>query len=119
MPKKYSCQCHCGAVQFTIELPNNKIEPLRCNCSLCTKKNALMQPVPISALNITQGADNLTLYQWNKKIAKHYFCKTCGIYTHHQRRSDPSLYGVNIACINKIDLSEHTIFTQVDGASLN
>lgn len=78
-----------------------------------------MQPVPISALNITQGADNLTLYQWNKKIAKHYFCKTCGIYTHHQRRSDPSLYGVNIACINKIDLSEHTTFTQVDGASLN
>lgn len=77
-----------------------------------------MQPVPIIALIITHGADNLALYQWNKKIAKHYFCKTCGIYTHHQRRSDPSLYGVNIACINDIDLSAHTEFTQVDGASL-
>ena len=78
-----------------------------------------MQPLPISALTIIQGADNLILYQWNKKIAKHYFCKTCGIYTHHQRRSDPSLYSVNIACIDNINLSEHTEFTHVDGASLN
>jgi hypothetical protein len=83
------------------------------------KKNAFMQPVPLSALTIIQGASDLTLYQWNKKIAKHYFCKNCGIYTHHQRRNDPSFYSVNIACINDIDLSAYTEFTSVDGASLD
>jgi len=42
---------------------------------------------------------------WNTKIAKHYFCSICGIYTHHQRRSVPTEYGFNLACIEGIDLS--------------
>ncbi|NBU89174.1 MAG: GFA family protein, partial [Betaproteobacteria bacterium] len=37
----------------------------------------------------------LRLYQFNTKIAKHYFCSNCGIYTHHQRRSFPDQYGYN------------------------
>jgi hypothetical protein len=78
-----------------------------------------MQAVPKQSLTITQGAENLTLYQWNKNIAKHYFCKTCGIYTHHQRRSDPTLYAVNIACINAIKLSDYNDYQQVDGASFS
>jgi len=45
----------------------------------------------------------LTLYQWNTFTAKHYFCRVCGIYTHHQRRSDPTQYGFNVACIEGVD----------------
>jgi hypothetical protein len=32
-------------------------------------------------------------------VAKHWFCSICGSYTHHQRRSDPTTYGVNVACL--------------------
>jgi hypothetical protein len=53
----------------------------------------------LADIEFTQGADNLTLYQFGTGTAKHYFCKTCGIYTHHQRRSDPSLFGINVACL--------------------
>jgi len=62
-----------------------------------------MAGVPLDRLRVLKGADNLTLYQWNTGIAKHYFCKTCGIYTHHQRRSNPNEYAVNIACLDGVD----------------
>ena len=41
----------------------------------------------------------LSCYQWNTKVAEHYFRKTCGIYAHHKRRSNPNQYGINIACL--------------------
>ncbi len=50
-------------------------------------------------ITYTAGADNLTLYQFNTKVAEHYFCKTCGIYTHHNRRSNPQEAGINLACL--------------------
>ena len=50
-------------------------------------------------LEIRQGADFLTLYQFNTRTAKHYFCSKCGIYTHHRRRSNPDQYGVNAAIL--------------------
>ena len=45
----------------------------------------------------------LALYQWNTMIARHYFCKICGIYTHHQRRSNPNEFAFNVACIEGVD----------------
>ena len=73
----YNGSCHCGAVRFTVEgeIP----EAYTCDCSLCAKKNALMANVHESRLKITSGEDKLGLYQWNSRIAKHYFCTQCGI----------------------------------------
>lgn len=71
----------------------------------------------LSDLTILAGADNLTLYQVNTRTAKHWFCRTCGIYTHHQRRSNPQEYGVNLACLSGIspfDLAEVPV---VDGVA--
>ena len=62
-----------------------------------------MAAVPLESLRVTRGADNLGLYQWNTKTAKHYFCQTCGIYTHHARRSNPNEYGVNVGCLDEVD----------------
>jgi hypothetical protein len=95
--------CHCGAIAFEVELTNGLEDLRRCNCSLCRRKGAVMASVPVDRLRVVKGADQLSLYQWNTKTAKHYFCKVCGIYTHHQRRSDPSLYGFNVACIDGVD----------------
>jgi hypothetical protein len=110
--------CHCGAVEFEVKLTNGLENVRRCNCSLCRRKGALMAGVPLSGLRVTKGEDALTLYQWNTKIARHYFCKYCGIYTHHQRRSDPAWYGFNIACIDDVDLSSYGTVPVGDGASM-
>ena len=96
-------RCHCGAVEFQVTLENGFQNLRRCNCSLCRRKGAVMASVPLAGLKVTKGEDFLTLYQWNTKTARHYFCKVCGIYTHHQRRSVPTEYGFNVACIDRVD----------------
>lgn len=109
--------CHCGAVKFEVNTP---VSPAaRCNCSLCRRKGALMTP-PFTAdqLTIRQGEDALTLYQFNTRVAKHFFCKHCGIYPFHQTRKDPKLWRVNIGCLEGVD--PYTLDAGLsDGASLS
>ncbi len=95
--------CHCGAVRFEVDLEDGLSNLRRCNCSLCRRKGAIMAGVPLARLRVTAGADKLTLYQWNTHTARHYFCSVCGIYTHHQRRSNPNEYGFNVACLDGVD----------------
>ncbi|MEJ0058876.1 MAG: GFA family protein [Terricaulis sp.] len=97
----YSGSCHCGAVQFEIDAEITEITT--CDCSLCAKKNALMTQVHESQLAIRAGEDALTLYQWNTHIARHYFCRVCGIYPFHRKRSAPDHYGVNVRCLADFD----------------
>ena len=109
--------CHCGAVKFQVTTP---VAPAgRCNCSLCRRKGALMTPpFEASQLTITQGEDALTLYQFNTRVARHFFCKHCGIYPFHQTRRDPKLWRVNIGCLEGID--PYTLDAGLaDGASLS
>lgn len=96
-------QCHCSSVKFTVRLENGLIEPRRCNCSMCRRRGAVVASVELKDLSITEGEDVLSLYQFNTNTAKHYFCSRCGIYTHHQRRSNPALYAFNIACLDGVD----------------
>ncbi len=109
--------CHCGAVVFEVDLEDGLQNLRRCNCSLCRRKGAIMASVPVQKLKVVAGEDQLSLYQWNKKIARHYFCKHCGIYTHHQRRSNPAEFGFNVACIEGIDPFELEDVGKNDGAS--
>ena len=75
-----------------------------------------MAGVTLDRLRITRGEDKLSLYQWNTKIAKHYFCSICGIYTHHQRRSVPTELGFNLACIEGIDMASIEAIGASNGA---
>ncbi|MBX2869588.1 MAG: GFA family protein [Acidiferrobacterales bacterium] len=112
--------CHCGAVEFQVQLENGFEQLRRCNCSLCSRKGAIMAGVPISALAVTKGEQHLSLYQWNMKIAKHYFCKHCGIYTHHQRRSNPNEFGFNVACIEGVKVEDFVDVEMMgDGRSMS
>jgi hypothetical protein len=96
-------RCHCGAIEINIKFDNGLENIRRCDCSLCRRKGAVMAAIALPKLTVIKGLDNLSCYQWNTKVAKHYFCKTCGIYTHHKRRSNPNQYGINIACIDGVD----------------
>jgi hypothetical protein len=94
----HSGACHCGAVRFTVELPAVP-RGARCDCSICSIKGAVTVGAAIEALEVIEGADKLSCYQFNTRVAKHWFCSICGSYTHHQRRSDPTTYGINVACL--------------------
>ena len=112
-------RCHCGAVEFEVTLESGLGPAIRCNCSLCRRKGIVMGGVPLDSLQVTKGADKLTLYQWHTNTARHFFCSICGIYTHHQRRTDPTRYGFNIACIDDVDPYALEEVTIVDGASMS
>jgi hypothetical protein len=100
--KEISGACHCGTVRFRVRLMDGLRAPRRCNCSLCRMRGAVAVSAKAGDLEVTSGAEALTLYQFNTGTAKHYFCSRCGIYTHHQRRSDPSQLGVNVACLDGV-----------------
>ena len=106
--------CHCQAVAFMFDAELDEL--IRCNCSLCSKRNALMATVPRERFHITHGQDALRLYRWNSGIAQHYFCGTCGIYVYHQRRSNPEFLSVNAYCIDSVDAAALPV-REVDGKS--
>ncbi len=112
-------QCHCGSVVFEFDLDAGEPDLRRCNCSLCRRKGAIMLTVTLGDFRIVRGAELLSLYQWNHKIARHYFCSVCGIYTHHQRRSNPLEIGVNVGCLEGVDLAEFHTDNLGDGASMS
>jgi hypothetical protein len=62
-----------------------------------------MAALPLSGLRILKGQQVLRLYQFNTMTAKHYFCSNCGIYTHHQRRSNPDQYCYNVGCLDDVN----------------
>lgn len=96
--------CHCGAVELAVTLAEGGLATARrCDCSFCRRRGAIAVSVPLSGLAIVTGKENLTLYEWGTQTAKHWFCKTCGIYTHHRRRSNPNEYGVNAACLDGLN----------------
>ena len=96
--------CHCGAVEAEINVSDKLEKVLRCNCSICKRKGAIMSMVKNEDFKITKGEDKLRLYQFHSKVAKHYFCSNCGIYTHHNPRSNPTMTGFNVGCIDDIDI---------------
>jgi hypothetical protein len=102
MPETFNAACHCGAVQFQVTLPDGLSSARRCSCSFCRMRGGVAVTADLDGITFTAGRDALTLYQFNTGVAKHYFCGTCGIYTHHQRRSNPNEFGVNVACLDGI-----------------
>lgn len=100
----YRGNCHCGAVKFEIDTREPLDPYFRCNCSLCARKGAVMGQAPRAALTVTQGQEALSVYRWNTLEAEHFFCKHCGIYTHHVMRGATDYIGVNMACVEGVDV---------------
>ena len=115
---KYEGSCHCGSVKFKFT-GEEIIKGLRCNCSICNRKGALMSPYTISAkdIEICVSNDALKTYEFGSGVAKHQFCQHCGIYTFHQTFRQVGYYRVNLGCIPELDSLElpYDIF---DGAAL-
>lgn len=114
-PEIHRASCHCGAVVIEATLPTGLHSASRCTCSFCRRRAAANVTAIASSVVVLQGAANLTLYTWGTHTAQHYFCKTCGIYTHHQRRARPDECGVNLGCIEGAEPWTHEPLPYTDG----
>lgn len=105
MNHRYEGSCHCGAIRFAIQTDQPIERGLRCNCSICARKGAIMSPMVFDeeALHIQADESDLGLYRFGERTAKHYFCRQCGIYPFHETARFPGKYRVNLGCIDAID----------------
>ena len=94
----YEGGCHCGSVRFEVEAPK-RIECEECNCSICAKSGNLHLIVPKSRFKLLRGKPELVTYTFNTGVARHLFCKTCGIKAFYVPRSNPDGYSVNVRCL--------------------
>jgi catechol 2,3-dioxygenase-like lactoylglutathione lyase family enzyme len=93
--------CHCGAVRFEVDLAPDELDVLDCNCSICAKKGMLHLIVAEARFRITQGEDALATYTFGTHVAKHTFCRTCGVQAFYRPRSHPDCWDVNARCLDE------------------
>lgn len=105
--------CHCGCVRFEVEAPA-ELDAQECNCSICGKSGYLHLIVPRSRFKLLHGAESLTSYAFNAGLARHWFCKVCGIKSYYVPRSNPDGYSVNVRCLEPGTVRQIKI-TQFDG----
>ena len=95
----YPGSCHCGAVRFEVEAPD-EIAAQDCNCSICRKAGFLHLIVPKSKYKLVSGAGSLTTYTFNTSVARHTFCRVCGIKPFYTPRSNPDGVDINVRCLD-------------------
>jgi hypothetical protein len=110
-----SGQCHCGAVRFDVELSDGFNTIRRCTCSYCRMRGAVAVSAAVGGILFVRGEEMLTSYRFNTGEAQHFFCSRCGIYTHHQRRSNSKQYGINVACLDGVSPFDFTEVPVWDG----
>lgn len=112
----YRGRCHCGAVQWTMTC-DSITKGVRCNCSVCVRKGALMSPVwhPASAFEWT-NRDALKPYVFGDKMMTHWFCPTCGVHTFGETMETPARIRVNLGCLEGLDVLTLP-FEIIDGRS--
>jgi hypothetical protein len=114
-PNLHTGSCHCGAVRFEVMLSDGFKTIRRCTCSYCRMRGAVAVSAQLGGIRFLSGEENLTSYRFNTGSAQHFFCSTCGIYTHHQRRSNPHQYGVNVACLDGVSPFDFAEVPVLDG----
>lgn len=106
--------CHCGAIRFAVRGPITRA--MRCTCSLCSTVGAIWYATDEGGMKILAGEDELGLYQFGTRTAKHYFCKHCGVHPFSRPRLNPKLWAVNLRCVRSVDL-EAVPTSVFDGAN--
>ena len=109
MPATHEGGCHCGRVRFSVTADLDRVT--YCNCTICTKKGFLHLIVPPEQFGLLGGQDELATYTFNTGIAKHTFCKHCGIHAFYVPRSDPDKIDVNVRCLDDVNLAELSVRT--------
>ncbi len=100
--------CHCGAVRFAVEAPAALLVQ-ECNCSMCNMVGYLHLIVPASRFQLLEGANALQTYAFNTRVARHFFCRICGVKSFYVPRSNPDGFSVNARCLDDATVQSLTI----------
>jgi len=92
--------CHCGAVIVEVDAPAD-LEIYECNCSMCERSGFLHLIVPAHRFRLVRGEDVLITYTFNTHVARHMFCRVCGIKAFYIPRSNPDGVTVNLRCLDR------------------
>lgn len=91
--------CHCGRIRFKVDALA-RIDALECNCSICRMTGFLHLIVPAARFRLLSGATDLIEYSFNTGVAKHRFCRVCGVKAFYVPRSNPDGIDVNVRCLD-------------------
>ncbi len=113
---KYKGSCHCGQVAF--EIAGELTQVTECNCSICSRKGALLYGVSPDRFRLLSSPENMATYTFGEQTIKHLFCPKCGIHTF----AEGVLLGrpmvvVNARCLEGVELSSIPV-KYFDGGSL-
>ncbi len=106
--KVYQGGCHCGAVRFEVDAPEHPVVQ-ECNCSICARSGFLHLIVPAARFRLLSGGESLTTYTSGAGVAKHLFCKVCGIKSFYVPRSNPDGFSVNLRCLDQGTVGEVSV----------
>ncbi|MES2491577.1 MAG: GFA family protein [Pseudomonadota bacterium] len=109
----HSGGCHCGAVKFEVRAPA-RVTVQRCNCSMCARTGFEHLIVAAADFKLLSGRNQISTYTFNTGVAKHLFCKICGIKSFYVPRSNPDGFSVSLRCIDAGTI-EHVTYEDFDG----
>ena len=101
----YQGSCHCGRVKFSFRC-EAITAGVRCDCSLCVRRAAVLSTRYIPARDFTPHADarDLDVYLWNERVLNNYRCKACGIFVYiGDGAGNQDGYRVNLGCVEGLD----------------
>ena len=100
--------CHCGAVAFEVEAAARLVVQ-ECNCSICTASGYWHLIVPGARFRLLRGREALSDYTFGTGVARHLFCRTCGVKSFYVPRSNPDGYSVNARCLDRSTVEGITV----------
>jgi hypothetical protein len=62
-----------------------------------------------SDFRLLAGESDLAPYTFNTGVAKHYFCRHCGVKSFYVPRSNPDGYSVNVRCLDEATVASVTV----------
>lgn len=102
MKQTYRGRCHCGKVRFEVDADLDHVRV--CDCSICRARGALNHRVKEGDIRVLTPLAEMSVYEWNTKQAKDYFCPVCGILPFRRPRNGADIWTVNVRCLEGVDL---------------
>ena len=100
--------CHCGRVRFEVDAPDD-LKVNECNCSICRMSGYLHLIVRAGNFRLLSDQRELSEYRFNSGVARHMFCRHCGVKSFYVPRSNPDGYSINVRCLDQSTVSSMKI----------